>query len=129
MMKYDCGNERAKTLAVVGKGITFDSGGISIKPAEHMEHMRHDMTGAAAVVGFIQAAADLKLPVNIIGIFAATENLPSGSAYKPGDVFKTYQRHDHRDRQHRRRGPRDPVRRARRTPPSRTRTPSSTWRP
>ena len=91
MMKYDCGDERAKTLAVVGKGITFDSGGISLKPPENMENMKHDMSGAAAVVGFLQAAADLKLPVNIIGIFAATENLPSGSAYKPGDVFKTYQ--------------------------------------
>jgi leucyl aminopeptidase len=91
MMKYDCGNERAKTLAVVGKGITFDSGGISLKPPEHMENMKHDMSGAAAVVGFLQAAADLKLPVNIVGIFAATENLPSSTSYKPGDVFKTYQ--------------------------------------
>ena len=91
MMKYDCGREGAKTLAVVGKGITFDSGGISIKPADHMENMKHDMSGAAATVGFIQAAADLKLPCNVIGIFAATENLPSGTSYKPGDVFKTYQ--------------------------------------
>jgi leucyl aminopeptidase len=90
MLRYDSGNERARTLAVVGKGITFDSGGISIKPAEHMENMKHDMSGAAAVVGFLQLAADVKLPVNVIGIFAATENLPSGSAYKPGDVFKTY---------------------------------------
>ena len=91
MMKYDCGREGAKTLAVVGKGITFDSGGISIKPADHMENMKHDMSGAATTVGFLQAAADLKLPCNVIGIFAATENLPSGTAYKPGDVFKTYQ--------------------------------------
>jgi len=91
MMRYDCGREGAKTLAVVGKGITFDSGGISIKPADHMENMKHDMSGAATTVGFVQAAADLKLPCNVIGIFAATENLPSGSAYKPGDVFKTYQ--------------------------------------
>jgi len=90
MMRYDSGNERARTLAVVGKGITFDSGGISIKPAEHMENMKHDMSGAATVVGFLQLAADLKLAVNVIGIFAATENLPSGSSYKPGDVFKTY---------------------------------------
>ncbi|MDP8925226.1 MAG: leucyl aminopeptidase [Chloroflexota bacterium] len=89
-LRYDSGDERARTLAVVGKGITFDSGGISIKPAEHMENMKHDMSGAAAVVGFLQLAADLKLPVNVIGIFAATENLPSGSAYKPGDVIKTY---------------------------------------
>jgi leucyl aminopeptidase len=79
-----------KTLAVVGKGITFDSGGISIKAADHMEYMRHDMTGAATVLGFVQLAAAGKLPVSVLGIFAATENLPSGSAYKPGDVFKGY---------------------------------------
>jgi len=79
-----------KTLAVVGKGITFDSGGISIKPADSMEYMRHDMTGAATVIGFVDLAAATKLPVNVLGIFAATENLPSGSSYKPGDVFKAY---------------------------------------
>jgi leucyl aminopeptidase len=91
MMKYDSGVQGARTLAVVGKGITFDSGGISLKNPEHMENMKHDMSGAAATVGFLQAAADLKLPCNVIGIFAATENLPSGTSYKPGDVFKTYQ--------------------------------------
>jgi leucyl aminopeptidase len=91
MMKYDCGREGAKTLAVVGKGITFDSGGISLKNADHMENMKHDMSGAAATIGFMQAADDLKLPCNVIGIFAATENQPSGTSYKPGDVFKTYQ--------------------------------------
>ena len=80
----------AKTLAVVGKGITFDSGGISLKDADHMEYMRHDMTGAATVLGFVQLAAAGKLPVSVLGVFAATENLPSGSAYKPGDVFKAY---------------------------------------
>jgi leucyl aminopeptidase len=84
------GTARAKTLAVVGKGITFDSGGISIKDAEGMEYMRHDMTGAATVLGFVQLAAAGKLPVSVLGVFAATENLPSGSAYKPGDVFKAY---------------------------------------
>jgi leucyl aminopeptidase len=82
--------EARKTLAVVGKGITFDSGGISIKPAERMEYMRHDMTGAATVIGFCQLAAASKLPVNVLGVFAATENLPSGTAYKPGDVYKAY---------------------------------------
>jgi leucyl aminopeptidase len=80
----------SKTLAVVGKGITFDSGGISIKPADGMEYMRHDMTGAATVLGFVQLAAEGKLPVSVLGVFAATENLPSGLAYKPGDVFKAY---------------------------------------
>ncbi|MGI9149493.1 MAG: leucyl aminopeptidase [Chloroflexota bacterium] len=79
-----------KTLAVVGKGITFDSGGISLKPGDGMEYMRHDMTGAATVLGFVELAAAGKLPVSVLGVFAATENLPSGSAYKPGDVFKAY---------------------------------------
>ncbi|HEX8966544.1 MAG TPA: leucyl aminopeptidase [Chloroflexota bacterium] len=88
-MKYTPPGAR-KTLAVVGKGITFDSGGISIKPADNMEYMRHDMTGAATVIGFMQLAAATKLPVNVLGIFAATENLPSSSSYKPGDVFKAY---------------------------------------
>jgi leucyl aminopeptidase len=88
-MKYTAAGAR-KTLAVVGKGITFDSGGISIKPADNMEYMRHDKTGACTVIGFVQLAAAAKLPVNVVGIFAATENLPSGTAYKPGDVFKAY---------------------------------------
>jgi leucyl aminopeptidase len=78
-----------KRLAVVGKGITFDSGGISLKPAEHMHYMRHDKSGAAAVVGFLQAARTLELPIEAIGIFAATENMPSGSAYRPGDVIRS----------------------------------------
>ncbi len=88
-IRYKGPNAR-KTLAYVGKGITFDSGGISIKPAEMMHYMRHDMSGAAAVLGFIQVAAEKRLPLNVIGIFAATENMPSGSAYKPGDIIKTY---------------------------------------
>jgi leucyl aminopeptidase len=88
-LKYSAPGAR-KTLAVVGKGITFDSGGISIKSAEGMEYMRHDMTGAATVIGFLQLAAAGKLPVDVLGVFAATENLPSGSSYKPGDVFKAY---------------------------------------
>ena len=78
-----------KHVALVGKGITFDSGGISIKPAEKMEEMKFDMCGAAAVIGTIEAAAKLALPVRITGVIASTENLPSGSAYKPGDIITT----------------------------------------
>lgn len=79
---------RAKQhVALVGKGITFDSGGISIKPAEKMEEMKFDMCGAAAVIGIMQAAATLELPVRLTGVFAATDNLPSGSAYKPGEII------------------------------------------
>jgi leucyl aminopeptidase len=76
-------------VALVGKGITFDSGGISIKPSEKMEEMKFDMCGAAAVVGTIEAAAKLALPIRITGVIASTDNLPSGSAYKPGDIITT----------------------------------------
>lgn len=73
-------------LALIGKSITFDSGGISLKPAEGMEKMKYDMAGGAAVLGIIKAASDLRLPVNLIGMLPATENLPGGSATKPGDI-------------------------------------------
>jgi len=76
-----------KHVALVGKGITFDSGGISIKPSEKMEEMKFDMCGAAAVIGIIEAAAKMDLPVKVTGIFATTDNLPSGSAYKPGEII------------------------------------------
>jgi leucyl aminopeptidase len=76
-----------KHVALVGKGITFDSGGISLKPGEKMEEMKFDMCGAAAVIGVIEAVARLELPVKVTGIFAATDNLPSGSAYKPGEII------------------------------------------
>jgi len=76
-----------KHIALVGKGITFDSGGISIKPAEKMEEMKFDMCGAAAVIGTIEAAAKLELPIRITGAIPSTDNLPSGSAYKPGEII------------------------------------------
>ena len=77
------------TIALVGKGITFDSGGISIKPSENMERMKDDMSGAAAVLTTLLAASRLQIPLHLVGIIPATENLPSGKAYKPGDVLKT----------------------------------------
>jgi leucyl aminopeptidase len=89
-MRYRSGRPDAKTLAVVGKGITFDSGGISIKPADGMGAMKQDMSGAAAVIGFCQLAARNRLPADVLGVFAATENLPSGTAYRPGDVVTSY---------------------------------------
>lgn len=76
-------------IALVGKTITFDSGGISIKPAENMDKMKDDMSGGAAVLGAIRNAAALKLPLNIVGLLPVTENMPSGSAFKPGDVLRT----------------------------------------
>jgi leucyl aminopeptidase len=74
-------------LGLVGKGITFDTGGISIKPSEGMEKMKYDMAGGAAMIGAMQAIAQLKPAVKVIGIVCAAENMPSGSAMKPGDVL------------------------------------------
>ncbi len=73
-------------IVLVGKGITFDSGGLSIKPANAMDEMKYDMCGAASVLGTLRACALLKLPVHVIGLIAAAENLLSGSAVKPGDI-------------------------------------------
>ncbi len=88
VLEYNKG-KRSDTITLVGKGITFDSGGISIKPSENMERMKDDMSGAAAVLAALQAAAKLQLPLHLVGIMPATENLPSGKAYKPGDILKT----------------------------------------
>jgi leucyl aminopeptidase len=79
----------APTVCLVGKGITFDTGGISLKPGERMDDMKMDMGGAAAVLGAMQAVAELKLPLHVVGLISAAENMPSGTAYKPGDVIKT----------------------------------------
>ena len=76
-----------KTLVFVGKGITFDTGGLSIKPAQGMQEMKHDMSGAANVVGLMAAVSALKPNVAVHGIFAAAENMPDGNAYRPGDIW------------------------------------------
>ena len=78
---------KAGPLCIVGKGITFDSGGISLKPSAGMQDMKHDMSGAATVVGTMQAIAQLNLPCHVVGIIAAAENMPGGGAYRPGDVI------------------------------------------
>jgi len=87
ILKYN-GTQSAETqpMIFVGKGVTFDSGGISIKPSANMAEMKMDMSGAAAVIGTLQTIARLKLPVNVMGLIPATENMPSGTAVKPGDV-------------------------------------------
>ncbi len=89
VMEYSGGKPKAAPTVIVGKGITFDSGGISLKPTEGMEKMKYDMAGAAAVIGAMRAVAALKLPVNVVALAPCTENLPSGSALKPGDVVKS----------------------------------------
>ncbi|HET9101019.1 MAG TPA: leucyl aminopeptidase [Acidobacteriaceae bacterium] len=90
VMRYEPANapKDGPMLALVGKGITFDTGGISIKPADGMEKMKYDMAGGAAMIGAMRAIAQLKPNVRVLGIVCAAENMPSGKAYKPGDVVK-----------------------------------------
>ncbi|HUO43928.1 MAG TPA: leucyl aminopeptidase [Burkholderiales bacterium] len=89
VLQYQGAGRGRKPIVLVGKGVTFDSGGISIKPAADMDEMKFDMCGAASVLGTLRATAEMKLPLNIVGIVPATENMPSGSATKPGDVVKS----------------------------------------
>jgi leucyl aminopeptidase len=89
VLEYGTAAEGTPTICLVGKGITFDSGGLSLKPADAMETMKSDMGGAAAVLGAVQVAAELKLPLHVVGLIAAAENMPSAAAYRPGDVLKT----------------------------------------
>jgi leucyl aminopeptidase len=89
IMEYRGGKRGQAPVVLVGKGLTFDSGGISIKPSEKMDEMKSDMAGGGAVMGTVMAVADLNLPVNLIGLIPATENLPGGRAYKPGDILKS----------------------------------------
>jgi leucyl aminopeptidase len=86
VLKYDGGPRGAKPYALVGKGVTFDTGGISLKPAAEMDEMKFDMCGAASVLGTLRAVTELKLPINVVGVIPATENMPGGAATKPGDI-------------------------------------------
>jgi leucyl aminopeptidase len=86
VMQYQGGEKSARPVVLVGKGVTFDSGGISIKPGAAMDEMKFDMCGAASVFGTMSAVAELGLPINLVGVVPATENLPDGDASKPGDV-------------------------------------------
>jgi leucyl aminopeptidase len=88
VLRYTADESDSNVIAIVGKGITFDSGGISIKPAEGMEKMKYDMSGAAATLAAMRAIAQLKPRANVIGVMPTTENMPSGRAYKPGDVLR-----------------------------------------
>ncbi len=90
ILEYKTDKKDAPTLAFVGKGITFDSGGLSLKPAASMETMKEDMSGAAAVIGAIKALAQLKPNVNIVVVAPLSENMPSGKATKPGDIVRFY---------------------------------------
>jgi leucyl aminopeptidase len=89
VLRYSGGGS-GPTLGLVGKGVTFDTGGISIKPSTGMQEMKMDMSGAAAVLEAVAAIAELGLPVNLLAVVPATENMPSGTAIKPGDVITQY---------------------------------------
>jgi leucyl aminopeptidase len=85
-MEYRGGDKQQKPVVLVGKGVTFDSGGISLKPGAAMDEMKYDMCGAASVIGALSACAELQLPMNVVGLVPTTENLPDGQATKPGDI-------------------------------------------
>jgi leucyl aminopeptidase len=87
ILKYQGKDETSQPTVLVGKGITFDSGGLSLKPGPNMEQMKFDMGGAASVIGAFEACAEMQLPTNLICIVAAAENMPDGNAYRPGDVL------------------------------------------
>jgi leucyl aminopeptidase len=86
VLKYNGGTSDSKPVALVGKGLTFDAGGISIKPSAAMDEMKYDMCGGASVLGTIAACVELELPINVVGIIPSSENLPDGDANKPGDI-------------------------------------------
>ncbi len=88
-MEYGEAKKGTPTICLVGKGLTFDSGGLSLKPADAMETMKSDMGGAAAVYGAMQAAAELKLPLHLVGLVSAAENMPSSNSYRPGDIVRS----------------------------------------
>ena len=94
VMEYDGlgtakGAKKTKPIVLVGKGLTFDAGGISIKPAAAMDEMKYDMCGGASVIGTLKAVAEMELPIRLIGIVPSSENLPDGAANKPGDIVKS----------------------------------------
>ncbi|MBI3740206.1 MAG: leucyl aminopeptidase, partial [Chloroflexi bacterium] len=88
VMRYWGADKNAAGLGIIGKGITFDSGGISLKPGENMQDMKGDMSGGAAAIAAMSGIAQLKPKINVTGIVAATENMPSGKAFKPGDILR-----------------------------------------
>lgn len=86
ILRHDGGKAKEKPIVLIGKGITFDSGGISLKPGGEMDEMKYDMSGAASVLGTMKAVAQMKLPLNVIGLVPTAENMPGGNASRPGDI-------------------------------------------
>jgi len=85
-LEYYGGAKKQKPVVLVGKGVTFDTGGISLKPSAEMDEMKYDMSGAGSVLGTMSAVAAMKLPLNVVGVIPATENMPGGKATRPGDI-------------------------------------------
>ena len=90
IMEHNAGNPEMETIVLVGKGITFDSGGISIKPSSGMAEMKMDMCGAGAVIATMEAVSRLKIPLHVVGLVPSTENMPSGGSMRPGDIVTHY---------------------------------------
>jgi leucyl aminopeptidase len=86
VLRYEGGSRRQKPVALVGKGITFDTGGISLKPSAEMDEMKYDMSGAGSVLGALESVARMRLPLNVVGVIPTCENMPGGNAIKPGDI-------------------------------------------
>ena len=90
ILEYNRGSRNEKPIVLVGKAVTFDTGGISLKPGEKMDEMKFDKCGGCTVIGIMKAVSELKLPINVVGIVPSVENMPSGESYRPGDIIKLY---------------------------------------
>ncbi len=90
VLEHNHGPKNKKPIVIVGKAVTFDTGGISLKPGERMDEMKFDKCGGCTVLGIMKAVSELKLPINVVGIIPSVENMPSGESYRPGDIIKLY---------------------------------------
>ena len=90
VLEHNCGPKNERPIILVGKAVTFDAGGISLKPGEGMDEMKFDKCGGCTVLGIMKAVSELGLPVNVVGIIPSVENMPDGEAYRPGDIIKMY---------------------------------------
>ena len=90
ILEHNRGSRNEKPIVLVGKAVTFDTGGISLKPGDKMDEMKFDKCGGCTVIGIMKAVSELKLPINLVGIIPSVENMPSGESYRPGDIIKLY---------------------------------------
>ena len=90
ILEYRNGKKEQKPILLVGKAVTFDTGGISLKPGEKMDEMKFDKCGGCTVLGIMKAISELRLPINVVAIIPSVENMPSGDAFRPGDIIKLF---------------------------------------